>query len=106
MINLPADEPTRTGYTFGGWTQTKDGNDTVDANTAYATNTTLYAKWTPIQYNVSFGTYDGSYDEAFDSSKFAPAGSQTFAYDIPQNLTSYTTMFGTDYINANHIKGL
>ncbi|WP_461790383.1 InlB B-repeat-containing protein [Pedobacter sp.] len=53
--------PTRTGYTFGGWF--KDANLTTPWN--FATDvvtaaTTLYAKWNPILYTVSFNTDGGT----------------------------------------------
>ncbi|MDR1567609.1 MAG: InlB B-repeat-containing protein [Streptococcaceae bacterium] len=41
--------PTRSGYTFDGWTKTKDGNDYwAFDNDIVSTNTTLYAKWTEL----------------------------------------------------------
>ena len=52
-INKPKD-PTRDGYTFGGWYESRDfSGDPVDfATKTYSSDTTLYAKWTPK--NVSF----------------------------------------------------
>ena len=60
--------PTRTGYTFGGYYDQKDG-----AGTQYyyasggsvrswnkTSNTTLYAKWTVNQYTIKFNNYDGT----------------------------------------------
>ena len=58
---------TRTGYTFGGWYEDSSFNgEQVTEIAADATgNKTLYAKWTPIPYTVSWdangGTLDGSY---------------------------------------------
>lgn len=58
---------TRTGYTFGGWYEDSSFNgEQVKEIAADATgNKTLYAKWTPIPYTVSWdangGTLDGSY---------------------------------------------
>ena len=58
---------TRTGYTFGGWYEDSSFNgEQVTEITADATgNKTLYAKWTPIPYTVSWeangGTLNGSY---------------------------------------------
>lgn len=53
--------PTRTGYTFGGWF--KDANLTTPWN--FATDvvtaaTTLFAKWNPILYTVTFSTDGGT----------------------------------------------
>ena len=49
----------KTGYNFAGWTYSSDGSGTVlNANASatynYSTNNVLYAKWTPINYTVSF----------------------------------------------------
>ena len=58
---------TRTGYTFGGWYEDSSFNgEQVKEIAADATgNKTLYAKWTPIPYTVSWeangGTLNGSY---------------------------------------------
>ncbi|MCU6791576.1 InlB B-repeat-containing protein [Paenibacillus sp. WQ 127069] len=57
--NKPAD-PTRTGYTFGGW-YTDAGLTTAYAfNTAITGNTTLYAKWTLNNYTVTFNSNGGT----------------------------------------------
>lgn len=53
--------PTLMGYTFGGWykeaTLTTPWNFSTDVVTAA---TTLYAKWNPIPYTVSFNTDGGT----------------------------------------------
>ena len=46
----PAD-PTREGYTFGGW---KNGDADYDFSAAVTTNLYLTAEWTPITYTVQF----------------------------------------------------
>lgn len=65
--------PTRTGYSFGGWTTVKDGTSIVisvdgalqsgingftDGNGNWTKNsaTTVYASWIPNEYTVSFDT--------------------------------------------------
>lgn len=59
-FKLSANVLTRTGYTFGGWNTKADGTGTnyksgqiVKGITATGA-ITLYAKWTPIRYNVRF----------------------------------------------------
>lgn len=71
-------DPTRTGYTFGGWFTDSDfSGDAVTEIPADATgDKTFYAKWTANEYTVTFDanegtvtpesktvTYDGTYGE-------------------------------------------
>ncbi len=54
---LPANEFSRTGYTFTGWSTTSGGNPTYTDGTKDAVfhgNTTLYACWNEIQYRLEF----------------------------------------------------
>lgn len=54
---------TRPGYSFAGWTTAADGTGTAYADGAsypFTESTTLYAKWTPIVYSVSYNTQGGS----------------------------------------------
>ena len=45
---------TATGYTFGGWYTDKACTKAYDFSTAVKANITLYAKWTPVNYTVTF----------------------------------------------------
>lgn len=52
--------PTVEGYTFGGWYTTNDTHSTkFDFSTPITSNTTVYAKWTAKDYEVSFITEHG-----------------------------------------------
>lgn len=70
------EKPSRIGYTFKGWSLTKDGSNIVDENTIVKTakNHTVYAVWQANQYTVTLKprngtvspttitvTYDGKY---------------------------------------------
>jgi uncharacterized repeat protein (TIGR02543 family) len=49
--------PTKTGYTFGGWFENSNGTGTaltVLTATGYTANITLYAKWNPISYSITY----------------------------------------------------
>lgn len=53
----------RPGYTLDGWTTAANGTGTayaVGATFAISASTTLYAKWTPILYTVSFNSNGGN----------------------------------------------
>ncbi|GAA3875364.1 hypothetical protein GCM10022381_17550 [Leifsonia kafniensis] len=59
-ITAPAD-PTRTGYTFDGWSTDADGTDPWNFATSTVTaSTTLYAQWTIDTYAVTFDSQGGS----------------------------------------------
>ena len=82
---------TRTGYTFGGWNTKADGTGTTyDQTTDYAPTTlasnlssgdrtlTLYAKWTPNKYTVTYNANGGS----------GAPGNQTKTYGVNLTLSS------------------
>ncbi|MBQ6065731.1 MAG: InlB B-repeat-containing protein, partial [Clostridia bacterium] len=79
-VTLPT--PTRTGYMFGGWYENEGCTGTrYNGGTSYTPsgNKTLYAKWVPNQFNVTFngnGATSGS------------MSAQTFTYDVAQNLSA------------------
>ena len=75
----PAD-PTATGYTFGGWYKESTCTNKFDFNTTITANITLYAKWTPITYTVSFDNNGGT----------GTMANQTFTYNQAQTLTANT----------------
>lgn len=51
--------PTVEGYTFDGWYADKDHNTKFDFTQPIKSNTTVYAKWTAKDYEVSFVTEHG-----------------------------------------------
>ncbi len=58
-ITIPATKPTRSGYTFQGWSTTKNGTVQYKAGTTYATlaSSKLYAVW---GFTVTFDANGGS----------------------------------------------
>lgn len=57
----PPTPPTKTGYTFGGWYTDPLFNEGWNFTSDHVTkDTTLYAKWIPNQYTVTFQTNGGS----------------------------------------------
>ena len=62
-LTLSSTAPTRTGYTFNGWNTAADGTGTnYSAGGSYATNAdlSLFAKWTLIQYTVTWDANGGT----------------------------------------------
>ena len=78
-VNLPT-APTKTGYIFEGWYTDENLTNKVEEKLELTEDTKLYAKWTAITYTVQFDANGG--DGAMDS--------QTFTYDINQNLRENT----------------
>ena len=71
--------PTRTGYTFGGWYTDKSctGTAVTKIKKTYAKNVTLYAKWTANTYTIKFNANGGT----------GTMASKTMTYDTVAKLT-------------------
>ena len=76
----PTPAPTATGYIFGGWYKESECENEFDFNTGITAHITLYAKWTPITYTVSFDNNGGT----------GTMDSQTLTYNQAQTLTANT----------------
>ena len=61
-------EPTRDGYTFGGWF-TDDGIFTDEFEERFMDNYTVYAKWTKNEYTVTFNVNGGNGLEEDEATK-------------------------------------
>lgn len=80
-LKLSTTQPTRTGYTFNGWNTNSSGTGTnYLAGANYTSNAalTLYAKWTPVTYTVTYNANGGTN---------APA-SQTKTYGVDLTLSA------------------
>lgn len=94
VTTLPT--PAKTGYIFGGWyTDEKcEGTSYTEISaTDITSDTTLYAKWTPITYTVHFNRNDAS----IDSSKGSLIGNYSdvvLEYDTDYTLEDVTTLEG------------
>ena len=107
---------TKTGYKFSGWNTKSDGSGTSYSNGASVSNlsstkgatVTLYAKWTPITYYISFSANGGSgtmanmtvkYDQsvALTSNAFSKTG---------HKYEGWSGSNGTNYSNGATIKNL
>jgi uncharacterized repeat protein (TIGR02543 family) len=79
---LASAAPTRTGYTFGGYYDTNEATGGTQYYTAAMASartwnkeidTTLYARWTGIQYTISFNANGGSGGPASTTATFGAA---------------------------------
>uniref|UniRef100_UPI001FD1AED0 InlB B-repeat-containing protein n=1 Tax=Lysinibacillus boronitolerans TaxID=309788 RepID=UPI001FD1AED0 len=106
-----AQEPTKAGYTFGGWYISNAYTTPYDFNSAINENTTIYAKWIPGMYTVRFDVDGGSaisdqtveYGEKASQPKIEPTkAGYTFVGWYTNN--AYTTPFKFDTaITANTV---
>lgn len=55
----PSTNPTRTGYTFGGWYADEDWKTEFDFSKAITTDTTVYAKWVAEEKKASYTILNG-----------------------------------------------
>ena len=107
--------PTRTGYTFAGWTGSNGSTPqtSVSINTGSTGNKTYTANWTANQYTVTLNDNGGSGGQSsvsviFDSKNFATPLTQfptmegyTFAgYYDEQNAAGAASPSGTLYIGS------
>ena len=81
-ITITSSKPTRTHYTFAGWATSSSGSVAYKPGSTYSSNSsvTLYAKWTPVTYSVSYNANGGS----------GAPGKQTYSYG-GSNITLSTT---------------
>lgn len=79
-IVLSSSIPSRTGYSFAGWATSASGAVVYNAGSTYSTdaNITLYAKWNPYTYTVSYNANGGS----------GAPGNQTKTYGVNLTLSS------------------
>ena len=67
----PLPTTTRDHYTFAGWFTDEDCTQAATAGAEINANTTLYAKWTPITYTVTFDAGSGTYTSGDIQGNFA-----------------------------------
>lgn len=80
-LTLSSTKPTRTGYTFLGWSTNKTATSaTYSVGSSFTTNanTTLYAVWKANTYNVKFNANGGN----------GTMNNQSFTYDTAEALTA------------------
>jgi uncharacterized repeat protein (TIGR02543 family) len=71
---LPAVQPTKTGYTFGGWyTQANGGGIKFTATSTVSASMTVYAQWTGETYTVAFKSNYGTNDTLYTKEVTIPA---------------------------------
>lgn len=106
-FSIPSDYvPSKSGYSFGGWSETRGGIAVVQSGSSYTVSktTTLYAVWTEVIENI---TYDLSYDVG--EGEGAPA-SQNVTFPEGQKATIKLsdvtpTRTGYDFVGWSDVDG-
>lgn len=80
VFTVSTDKPTRTGYTFLGWSDGADGKIITTTTISISASTTLYAQWQANTYTVTFDANGGE----------GTMEPQAFIYDDAQNLSKNT----------------
>jgi len=89
LVTEPAD-PTRKGYTFGGWYKESGCTNAWDFDTdTVISDVTLYAKWTINTYTVTFNKNGGG-TEAVPTTKTATYGGNVGTLPTEPTRTGYT----------------
>ncbi|WP_427071411.1 InlB B-repeat-containing protein [Lysinibacillus fusiformis] len=96
MSTMPEIEPTKAGYTFGGWYKDVGYTQTYDFTSVITEATTIYAKWNAQMHTVSFEVDGGS---AISHQSVAHGGKATMP-QIEPTKAGYT--FGGWYTDAGH----
>ncbi len=119
-LSIPV--PTRTGYTFSGWTKSGTFYGTLSSTTAAATYTfpansgvtsTITAGWTAINYSISYALDGGTqgtnhpasaaYDTAFAVSAPTKTGYTFTGWTVTSGLDTNTAKWGTSSSPATAI---
>jgi uncharacterized repeat protein (TIGR02543 family) len=96
--NMPSD-PAKSGSTFGGWyTSTGGGGTWFTASTTVTGDLTVYAKWTTVQYTVTFHANGGS---PATQTRTVASGGSVGSSNMPSEPTKSGSTFGGWYIAAS-----
>ena len=79
-------DPTKTGYTFGGW---YNGEELFDFNAPITSNLELKAKWDIINYDITYNLDDGALPDGKTNPATYNVETDTFTLNNPEK-TGYT----------------
>ena len=98
-LTLQSNGYSHTGYTFGGWNTASGGGGTdytAGGSYKFTANTTLYAKWSPISYDITYNMNNGT-NSSSNPSTYTVEDSVSLS--DPQSRTGYT--FNGWFTNSN-----
>ena len=82
----PLPTPTKTGYTFAGWYTNSTLTTAATAGATINADITLYAKWTPTQYTI---TYNGLEGATHNNPTNYTIESETITFTAPSERVGY-----------------
>ena len=95
LNSLPAN-PSKTGYTFGGWFTGEKGTGTqLTSDTTVNTDMTVYADWVPVNYGIIYDLGGGSVSPANPTGYTIESGDITLGDPTKANYT-FAGWSGTD----------
>ncbi|NLO85280.1 MAG: InlB B-repeat-containing protein, partial [Clostridiales bacterium] len=74
-------EPSKSGYTFAGWSREKGGAKYESTTIVVPNTTTLYALWDEKEYTLKYDTQDAAIQNPADQNEKAAAESHTFTIE-------------------------
>ncbi len=103
-------QPTRTGYTFGGWYSNSGCTTSFDFSKPITSNTTVYAKWTVnVGIHISFTAVSTSGDISVTDSVSggkatytAPTGYSQYSWSLDGTQITSTTTSSNSYVSGTN----
>ena len=89
-VQLSSTVPTKTGYTFDGWYLDEDLTQAAGSSVVLNGNTTVYAKWTGNNVDVTVVYMFEKYNDAGTASSFVYDNSETYTAQVG------VTVYGND----------
>lgn len=87
-VTKPSEDPKKTGYTFDKWVTEKNGTTEYDFDAVVTESMTIYAKWIPVKYTI---TFDADGGEAVDTIEYT-IESETF--ELPESVKDKHSFIG------------
>lgn len=98
----PETDPTADGYTFGGWYTEAECTNEYDFTTPVTSETTVYAKWTPAEYTITYDLDGGSLAEGVTNPGTYTIESDDITLSNPtREGYTFTGWTGTDLTEAS-----
>lgn len=104
VIELPTeDDLAKVGYTFEGWYKDADYAEKITSLVGLFEDITLYAKWTPILYNITYELNEGNWADGFNYEKsYTIESAADLVLPTSEHLTKQGFVFDGWYDNPEY----